>query len=138
MQFTVSGHSEKAICKALVLRVLGQQSYSVVDRALLPQALTVSVGRDPGYSLDQTGVAFALKGVGREVADWPLATPKSREGKPLKFTVSVPTLTSSGDVWALPMGMPVRPVLWTKVGRPSQGVSLQVYVPRHGCGCVLL
>jgi hypothetical protein len=81
------------------------------------------VRRDPGYGLDQIGVASALKGVGKKATGWPLATPKSREGKPLKFTVSVPTLTS-GDVWAHPVGMPVRPVLWTKVCRPSQGVSL--------------
>lgn len=50
------------------------------QRALLPQGLTVRVGRVLGYSLDQIGVASALKGVRKKVADWPLATPKSREG----------------------------------------------------------
>lgn len=139
MQLTVCRHSKKSLCKALVLRsnfrVLGQQSHGMVDRAFLPQGLTVRVGRDPGYGLEQTGVASALKGVGRKVADWPLATPKSREGKPLELAVSVPTLTS-GDVWAHPTGLPVRPVLWTKVDRPSRGVSLQGCMPRHDCGCV--
>lgn len=71
------------------------------------------------------------------MADWPIATPKSGAGKLLKLSVSVPTLTL-GEVWARPVGMPVRPVLWTKDGGPSQGVSLQVCVPRHECGCVPL
>lgn len=61
-------------------RGLGQQSDNIVDRSLLPQGQTIKVVRDPRYGLDQIGVASVLKGVRRRVADWPLATPKSREG----------------------------------------------------------
>lgn len=63
--------------------VLGQQSDNTVERALLPQGQTIKVGRDPRYSLDQIGVASALKGIRQKVVDWPLATPKSREGSHL-------------------------------------------------------